>query len=185
MFRRLLVLGSALMLMSNVVRAESYAVDPVHAAVIFKVSHANTSNTYGRFNQISGTVDVTDGAPTALSVTVAADSIDTGNKKRDEHLTGPDFFNVKEFPEISFKSTAVKKVDENNFEVVGDLTLHGTTKPITVKLAKTGSGTMQGKSLVGFETSFTIKRSEYGMTNFVGKGVGDEVTLIVAIEAAK
>lgn len=187
MNRRLVALSTlALALVASAVRAETYSVDPIHSSFIFKVQHANAANFYGRFNKAAGEVKTDAGALTSLSVNVEAESIDTNNKMRDEHLRSPDFFNTKEFPEITFKSTEVKKTGDNDYDVTGELTLHGTTKSITVKVTKTGEGkNAQGKDVIGFETSFTIKRSEYGMSGYIGKGVGDEVTLIVALESVK
>ena len=97
----------------------------------------------------------------------------------------PDYFDTKQFPTITFKSNSIKAGEkEGTFTVAGDLTLHGTTKPVTLTLTKTGQGkNVQGKPIIGFETSFTIKRSEYGMSGYVDKGIGDDVTMIISIEA--
>jgi polyisoprenoid-binding protein YceI len=164
-------------------RAESYTVDSVHSSVLFRIKHMNTSNAWGRFNDIQGTADL-DGAKPALNVTLKVDSIDTANQKRDEHLEGPDFFSAKQFPTIEFKSTKVTKVDDTHYDVEGTLTLHGVNKPISVKLEKTGSGrTPMTGPIVGYATEFKIKRSDYGMKLMIGP-LGDDVLLIVALECA-
>lgn len=152
--------------------------DPVHSSVVFKIQHMGVSHVWGRFNQLEGAYATGDNP--RFSFTVRADSVDTGNAKRDDHLRSGDFFNVKQFPVVTFTSTKATPI-EGGYEVTGDLTLHGVTKPITVKLMKVGEQEVQGKMRSGFDTSFTIKRSEYGMTNMVGP-VGDEVQLHVAIE---
>jgi polyisoprenoid-binding protein YceI len=179
----LFLLGS----IPSMAAAQSYAVDPIHSTVLFNIRHADTAPFYGRFNKVSGAVEVGDaGAVKSLTVTADAESVDTNNKARDEHLRNPDFFNTKEFPEISFKSTSVERVDEKTFKVTGDLTLLGQARPITITLTHTGTGkNVQGKDIIGYETTFTIKRSEWGMSGYIGKGLGDDVTLIVAIEAIK
>ena len=169
--------------------AATYDVDPVHSSVTFKIQHMGTSWTYGRFNDLAASLEYDAAKPEAssLSFTAKAESVDTGNAKRDQHLKGPDFFNAKEFPEIAFKSTKVTPSGKDAAEVTGDLTLHGVTKPVTAKVVKVGEGkTMKGGEMIGFEATFTVKRSDFGMANMVGpKGAGDEVYLTVAIEAHK
>jgi polyisoprenoid-binding protein YceI len=170
-----------------VMAGDTYKVDPVHSSVLFRVRHMNVSEFYGRFADVSGTVTVDDADPSKSSfdVSIKTESIDSFNEKRDQHLRGPDFFSAKEFPTISFKSTSVKKVTDTTWEVTGDLTLHGVTRSITVSMEKTGAGSgPQGGAIVGFETVFTIKRTDYGMSNML-KGIGDDVRIIVAIEAGK
>lgn len=165
----------------------AYACDTIHSHVMFKVMHMGSSWSYGRFNEFSVDLKLAEGSPELSSVafTVKAESVDTGNAKRDQHLRNPDFLNAKEFPEIVFRSTAVKASGPDGAEVTGNLTLHGVTKPVTVTVRRVGSGKgMKGETLVGFETVFTIKRSEFGMNHLVGP-VGDEVTLTVAIEASR
>src|SRR5262245_53045788 len=102
----------------------NYKVDPVHSSVLFRIQHMGAANFYGRFKTVEGAVvfDEADASKSSINLTIKADSIDTANPKRDEHAKGPDFLNVVQFPEISFKSTAVKKVDDKNFELTGDLT---------------------------------------------------------------
>ncbi len=164
--------------------ATTYQLDAAHTGVVFKIMHLGLSHTFGRFNEVKGrvTLDGSDAAKSSFEFAVNPASIDTGNEKRDEHLRSPDFFNVNQHRTIGFKSTKVAAV-EGGYEVTGDLTLHGVTKPITVTLRKLGEATnRQGKAMVGMETEFTIKRSDYGMTNMVGP-VGDEVHLVVSFEA--
>ncbi|MBC7782698.1 MAG: YceI family protein [Burkholderiales bacterium] len=186
MMPRLLILAVTFVFSSSMAIAQSYAVDPVHSSIGFKVKHLETSNFHGRFNKAQGEVKLESGAPVSVHMSVDVESIDTANKNRDAHLIGPDFFAAKDFPDITFKSTSVKKLDDTTFEVAGDLTLHGVTKPLTVKLVKTGSGqNMQKKEIVGFETSFSIKRSDHGMTGYIDKGIGDEVTLNISVECVK
>src|SRR5947208_4002611 len=119
----------------NPLRADDYAIDGMHTAVTFKVSHLGLSWVYGRFNDVGGgfTLDAGNPAAASFTLTVKTDSIDSGNKKRDDHLRSPDFFNVKQFPQITFKSTGVKPID-GGFEVTGDLTIHGATHPVTFSL---------------------------------------------------
>ncbi len=165
--------------------AGSFNVDPVHSSVVFRIKHMNTAYFYGQFTDLSGTIAFDEAKPDASSMdlTLKMDSVDTHAKGRDDHLKSATFFNAAEIPTATFKSTAWKSAGENAFDVTGDLTLHGVKKSITVKFEKTGSGKGQkGEDLVGFETSFTVKRSDYGMTQMVGP-IGDEVKLMIGIEA--
>ena len=167
--------------------ADTYAVDPVHTAALFKVKHVGVSYTYGRFNDVSGTVvfDAANPAASKVDITIQAGSVDTFNQKRDAHLANPDFFDAKQFPALKFVSTSFKKIDDSTFDVTGDFTLHGTTKPITIKVAKIGEGKDPwGGYRIGFETTFTIKRSDYGMSKMM-EAVGDEVAITFATEAIK
>lgn len=173
---------------ANTMAPADFTVDPVHSSLIFKINHMGVANFYGRFNSVNGeyTLDEADPANSRFTFTVKADSVDTANQRRDGHLKSADFFNVAEYPDISFKSTRVKKAGENQLKVTGDLSLHGQTKPVTadVKLFPTKE-TQQGVKS-GLESTFTIKRSDFGMNYGVSQGaLGDEVTITVAIEAAR
>ena len=167
--------------------AATFSGDTVHSFVLFKIKHMGASWTYGRFNDFTVSVGMNDAGTELSSVAfdVKTASMDTGMLKRDGDVKGPDFLSVKQYADIKFASTAVKALDADNTEVTGDLTMHGVTKPITVKVVKVGSGKgMGGEMLVGLETTFSVKRSDYGMTNMVGP-VGDDVQITVAVEAAK
>lgn len=169
--------------------AVAYEIDTSHSMIIFRAKHKGISYNYGRFNEFGGslTIDETDISKSAVQFEVKAASIDTANKKRDQHLRSPDFFSAKQFPVITFKSTEVKMKEgtEDTLVVTGDLELLGVKKSITVDVAITGKGKGErGESMIGFETIFTIQRSEFGMTYGVG-AVGDDVRLIVTIEAAQ
>lgn len=165
--------------------AATYSGDTVHSFVLFKIKHLGTSWVWGRFNDFTVSVDAAGEDLKSVAFTVKTGSVDTGTANRDTHLKGPDFFNAKQFPEVTFKSTAVKAAGADGWDVTGDLTLHGVTKPITVRVGKVGAGKgMKGEELLGLEATFVVKRSEYDMGNMVGP-VGDDVTLTVAVEAAK
>jgi polyisoprenoid-binding protein YceI len=175
----------ALALLAAPAAADDYAIDPTHTAVLFRVKHLGVSYTYGRFNEVEGTFKLKDGLPDAIQVTIQAKSVDTGNKKRDDHLRGPDFFNVKQFPTITFKSKAVKRTGTDTFEVTGELSLHGKTKEITFAAKKIGEGKDPwGGYRAGAELVFTVKRSEFGMT-YMPDGIGDDVRIVVGVEGIK
>ncbi|TAH37367.1 MAG: polyisoprenoid-binding protein [Planctomycetota bacterium] len=165
--------------------AESYDIDGVHSQVVFKANHLGVSYNYGRFNDVSGkfTWDAADPAKSSIEVTIKAESIDTGNGDRDNHLRGPDFFDAKQFPTISFKSTKVAKSGDG-LKVTGDLSLHGKTKAITVDAKHVGSNDAGFGYRTGFDVAFTVKRSEYGMSEML-EMLGDEVMVMVGIEGVR
>jgi polyisoprenoid-binding protein YceI len=111
----------------------TYRIDPVHSFIIFRVKHLNTGFAYGRFNSFSGTIVVDEKNPanSSIELEIDANSVDTGNSQRDDHLRNPDFFNARQFPKITFKSTRVRKINDTTVEVQGDLTMRGVTRPIT------------------------------------------------------
>ncbi|RKU14983.1 polyisoprenoid-binding protein [Candidatus Poribacteria bacterium] len=168
----------------------AYEIDTAHSMIIFRAKHNGVSYNYGRFNEFNGQIvmgatDPSGHSESMVEFEVKAASVDTGNEKRDQHLRSSDFFSAKQFPVITFKSTKVsmKEGKEDMLEVTGDLELHGVKKSITVDVEITGRATgRDGESLIGFESIFTIKRSEFGMTYGIGP-VSDDVRLIVSIEA--
>jgi polyisoprenoid-binding protein YceI len=169
-------------------RADDYAVDPVHSGVSFKIQHVGLSSVHGRFNEFSGTftIDPGDAAKCSFEMTIKAESVDTNNKQRDTHLRGPDFFNAKQFPSITFKSTSVKAID-GGYDVKGDLTMHDVTKPVTFSLK--GGKTAEfpkGVKRTGYSGELTIKRSEFevGKPDFAA-ALGDEVHVSIDFEGAK
>lgn len=166
-----------------------FKIDPVHSSVIFKVRHMNTASFYGRFNAPTGMVliDADTPADSMVKFSIPTKNIDTGNADRDKHLRGADFFNADEFANIEFESTKVVAKGKDGYDVTGDLTLHGVKKSMTVHVQKSGfSHSAQMGTVVGLETTFQFKRSDFGMSMYLEGGVlGDEIDVILSIEAAK
>ncbi len=166
--------------------AGRFDVDNAHSSVLFGVKHLELSHVYGRFNKVSGkfTFEGKSLDDCSIYIKINAGSVDTNSKKRDRHLKSQDFFNSKQFRDITFKSTSFKQLEPSKYEVTGDLTLHGKTKSVTTVVEHTGTGDKGGNFgfRSGFETTFTIKRSDFGMNYMIGGGLGDEVRLIVSIE---
>jgi polyisoprenoid-binding protein YceI len=161
-----------------------WVVNTVHSSVIFKIKHVGAAWFYGAFKDVSGEINLDPQKPEtgSIKVEIATDSVDTRNSKRDDHLKSPDFFNAKENPKFTFTSSKIQKKGDA-FEVTGDIELHGKKQSITTTVTKVGEGQMMGK-VAGFETTFTLKRSDFGITGgAAGKGLGDEVTVIVSLEA--
>jgi polyisoprenoid-binding protein YceI len=163
--------------------AENYEMDGMHSGVTFKISHVGLSWVFGRFNDLSGnfTIDPSNPAGDSFAMTIKTESIDTNNRKRDEHLSSPDFFNVKQFPAIAFQSTAVKP-GQDGYQVTGDLTMHGVTKPVTFTL-KGGKAAEfpKGVRRTGFATQLALKRSDFGIDKFADM-LGDDVYIEVSFE---
>jgi polyisoprenoid-binding protein YceI len=179
------------------VAADNYALDTSHTSVIFGISHLGFSYTYGRFNKVDGkyTLDEANPAGSSFELTIDAASIDTNDAKRDGHLKSADFLNVNEFPLITFKSTEVNQKEpeaggpgaeagQTVYEVTGELTMHGVTRPVTLplKLLKVGEG-MDGKKRSGFLCEARLLRSEFGMTNMI-QAVGDDVAITISFEGS-
>ncbi len=181
-----IALWLALAMPATALAADTYEIDPVHTRTVFKVSHLGISEFYGMFAETTGTWSIDEANPSksTVSLTIKAASVNTFNDKRDEHLRSPDFFNAKQFPVITFKGKKFER-DGDNWKVTGDLTLHGVTREITVPFRKIGEGKDPwGGYRSGYTAEFTIKRSDYGMDFMIG-GVGDEVSLIVAVEGIR
>lgn len=179
-----LVLALTVAISPLVIAAPKFKIDPVMSAVIFKIKHLGISDAYGRFNEITGTytIDAEDPAKSSIEVTIPAASVDTNNKKRDDHLRGSDFFKVKQFPNITFKSTSIKAAGKGKFKITGEVTLLGKTKTVECDLVHTGDGKgFKGETRSGYQATMTIKRSEFGMTYGL-KNMGDEVTLTISIQ---
>ncbi len=167
--------------------ADTYKLDPTHVAALFKIDHAGFSWTWGRFNDVGGTItwDAANPTASAVNVTIKTASVDTGTAKKDEHLRSGDFFSVREFPEMTFASKSFEAKGDNLYHVTGDFSLRGVTKSITIPVTLLKVGEFPpGTARIGFDSEFTIKRSDYGMTYGAG-AVGDEVTIIFAVEGTK
>jgi len=176
----------ALALGAPLAAADSYDVDAIHTSALFKINHLGASNFWGRFNDVSGSLtwDGADASKSNVTITIKADSIDTNQKDRDGHLKGPDFFNTKQFPTFTFVSKSFTKVDDANYTVNGDLTLAGTSKPLTITVTKIGEVDVpKFGHRIGFDTTFVIKRSDFGIKGV--PGVGDEVTVLISLEGVK
>jgi polyisoprenoid-binding protein YceI len=168
--------------------ADDYTIDPAHSGVTFKISHLGLSWVQGRFNELAGafTLDPRDetGSKCAFNITIKADSIDTNNAKRDGHLRSPDFLNAKQFPGISFKSTAVERI-KDGYQVTGNFTMHGVTKPITFALlGGLHKEFPKGVLRTGFSAELALKRSEFGMEKFVDT-IGDNVYIGICFDGVK
>jgi polyisoprenoid-binding protein YceI len=172
--------------------AGDYTIDPSHTRLGFVARHAMVTKVRGQFHEFSGTahVDTANPAASKVDLTIVAASVSTGNADRDGHLQSADFFGTADTPEITFSSTDVVR-DGAVWTITGDLTIKGTTKPVTIDFDEVGSAQDPfGNTRVGFEGSVTVKRSDWGLTfnaalETGGVLVSEKVTLEFDISAIK
>jgi polyisoprenoid-binding protein YceI len=189
---RFAVLAAALAAASPALAADTYQFDKAHTTVGFQVRHIVTM-LGGKFQDFSGTIKVDRAKPESSSVvfTIQVASIFTNEPKRDEHLKSPDFFDAPTHPTIAFKSTSMKATGKDSWLVTGDLTMRGVTKQVTLPVTFLGEGKDPwGNEKMGFETSTTLNRKDYGINwnkalDQGGVLVGDEVKVQISVEANK
>ena len=170
---------------------EIYTIDPNHSNVAFKVRHL-VSKVGGEFTEFDGTItaDFSNLDVSGVQFSIQAASLDTRNKDRDSHLRSVDFFDVEKFPEITFTSTKVTKIDNDSFAVAGTLTMHGVSKPITLTVDYLGEMTAMGGTRAGYELSTTLDRKDFGVSwnralDTGGFILGDDVEVMINLEVIK
>ncbi len=174
--------------------AETFTLDPTHTFPNFSLDHLGLSTIHGRFDKTTGKATIDRAAKTgSLEVVVMTASVNTGDsdkgsrpRSRDDHLRTPDFFNVAEFPQMTFKSTKMNFNGDNPASIEGTLTLLGVTKPLTLTVDrfKCNPASGSGKEKCGGDATAKFKRSDFGMKTGV-PGIGDEVTLLIGFEGNK
>ena len=170
----------------------TWTADPAHSSFGFSVKHLGIATVRGTFGEFEGKI-VLDGniADAKVTGSAKAASIDTSQPDRDTHLRSADFFDAETYPELTFESTSLTEVDEETFEITGDLTMHGVTKQITLKAVLQGTEVDPwGNDRVGFEITGQLERSDWGMkfNQALGSGnlaVSDKVKLTLDISAVK
>jgi len=193
------LLGASLMAIAAIATASSaepvaYRLDPSHSEAVFSIRHV-FSKVSGRFKELEGTIqyDEQNVANSSADITLKTGSIDTNNERRDADLRSANFFAADTFPTITFKSTKVIPGEKGNFKLVGDLNMHGVTKPVTLDVTLLGAGPfgMDGKSMgkrAGWEATTTINRKDYGIVwnrtlDQGGTLLGDDVAIHIGVEA--
>lgn len=169
-----------------------WSIDPAHTTVEFSVRHMMVSTVKGRFTGVSGTiVDVAEEpALSSVDVQIDAASISTNDAQRDGHLRSPDFFDVENYPTLTFKSTRIEG-NRDSFKVIGDLTLHGVTREIELDAEFNGAGTSPyGKRVAGFSAQAKLNRKDFGLNWNValeagGMLVSDTIKVQIEVEAVQ
>jgi len=177
-----------------VVHADTWQIDPNHTNVEFTVRHLMISNVKGQFEKTTGTITTDPANPAASSIdaTIDASSVNTRVAMRDDDLKSPDFLDVAKYPTITFKSTKVEADGPGKWNVTGDLTLHGVTKPVVLAVEATGTPIKDpmGSTRAGASATTKINRKDFGLTwnktlEAGGVVVGDEVAISIDLEAIK
>ncbi|GJD54671.1 YceI family protein [Methylobacterium dankookense] len=165
------------------IQAGTYAVDPGHTQVGWRVSHMGFSNYAGGFSEVSGTLDLQPKNPAAakLSIRIPVASVATTNAKLTDELKSAQWLDAGQYPEMTFVSTKVAPAGKDKATVTGDLTLHGVTKPVTLDVTLVGAGVnpLNKKVTVGFEATGVLKRSEFGVKTYLPL-IGDALHLTIA-----
>jgi polyisoprenoid-binding protein YceI len=188
--RKLFILPVLMLLQTGLFAQTLWNVDKAHSSIKFTVTHMLISEVEGAFKSFDGSVSTTnpDFTDASIAFTVDVSSISTDNEMRDGHLKSPDFFDVAQFPQASFKSTSFKKVSGNKFVLAGDLTMHGVTKSASFDVTFGGTAKDgRGGTKAGFKATTVINRFDYGLkwnalTEAGGAMVGQDVTLDVRLE---
>jgi polyisoprenoid-binding protein YceI len=165
----------------------TWKIDAVHSDVSFFVRHLGVSKVRGHFTEFEGTiVTAADPLDSTVEAVIRTASVSTSNSMRDDHLRGPDFLDVEKYPEMTFRSGTLRAKSAEVFEVDGELTLHGVTKPVTLQLELNGFGThFEGHPIVGFSAVTEISRTDFGVTGgAAGAAVGDTIRIALEVEAA-
>lgn len=173
--------------------AETWNIDPSHTLVEFAVRHMMLATVKGNFSGVSGTLigDPNDLTNAKISVSVDINTIDTRNADRDQHLRSADFFDAENFPKMTFESRNITRTGENTYNIEGDLTIRGTTRPITLEAEFMGVGPDPwGNTRAGFEATGKLNRKDYGLTwnaalETGGVLVGEEVKITISAEFVK
>lgn len=171
----------------------AWTFDPGHTRVGFSARHAMVTTVRGTFTDVTGVInlDVDDISASTVEVTLAAASVTTNNEQRDEHLRSVDFFDVETYPHIVFRSSTIDEVEEDNFMVVGDLTIRDVTKQVAIPIALLGiQRDPMGNLRAGFEATRRLNRRDFGLhwnmpLDAGGVLVSERVTLEFEISAIK
>lgn len=166
------------------IQAGNYRVEGNHTQVFFSISHFGFNPYFGLFGDASGSLklDTAKLENSQVKVSIPVASLQTSSAKLTQDLPGEPWFNSAQFPTISFESISVKRTGEATADIAGNLTLHGVTKPVTLKASFVGGGAnpMSKAATIGFKATTQIKRSDFGMTTYVPM-IGDEVSLKISV----
>lgn len=181
------LLSFTIALISTAVFAQNWTLDKSHANVSFTVVHLMISEVDGNFKKFDASIksDKADFSDAAIEFSADVSSINTGNDMRNEHLQGDGWFDAAKFPSLTFKSTSVKKVSENNYKISGNLTMKGLTKPFSMDALIRGPiDGRGGKKVIGIKATGTVNRADFGVGSS-GGSVDNEVAIKVSGEFSK
>lgn len=182
-----ILLVTSILTVSFIVNAiANWSLDGSHSRLGFTITHMGITDVHGEFSKFDVKIaqpnsDFTDAT---IEMTAESKSINTGIAMRDEHLRAADYFNAEKFQKLTFKSTGVRKIKDNEYEIVGEFTMKGVTKKLTLNAIHTGTAKNKGGEAVGLKITGVVKRSDFGVGE-VGPGLSDEVKLIADLELSK
>ena len=184
-----LLAGSTLAFSQLGLATETYQIDPDHTTVAFSVNHLGFSNISGRFSDFQGQIslDQDNISASTVALNINTTSLTTAHSKRDEHLGSKDFFNSSMFNQITFSSTKITESGEKSVTMIGDLTLLGVTKAVSLDVTfnkQDNNPFIPANYVAGFSAKGTIKRSDFGM-DFAVPMIADEVELTIEVEAIR
>lgn len=181
--KKLSLIFSILFISLGAIAQDTWIADPYHSKLGFTVTHLGIADVPGHFGDYDVTITSTkeDFSDAVVELTVQVASIDTRVEPRDNHLRSPDFFNVEQYPTMTFKSKSIKKAGKNKYKLTGDLTLLGVTKSVTVDMehrGTTANPNANGAPVAGIQITGTIKRSDFGVgKDFPAPMISDEVVI--------
>lgn len=180
--KKITIALTALLLSTTSFAQTAWKNDKMHSKLSFSITHLGVSDVTGLFNnfEVTATSNKADFSDAVFELTAETASINTEVEMRDKHLKSPDFFEVEKYPDMTFKSTSIKKTSANHYKLAGNLTIHGTTKPVTMNLWYRGTteNPMSKKPTAGFQLTGSIKRSDFGIgPKFQAPMLSDEVMI--------
>jgi polyisoprenoid-binding protein YceI len=180
--------GLSLLLIPAIVRADIWQLDPAHSTAQFSVRHMGISTVRGAFTKVSGTMqyDPSQVSNSSVEISIDTNSVDTRVDRRDNDLRSDHFFDIAKYPTITFKSSRVESAGAGKLKVVGDLTIHGVTKPVTLDVEGPTEPVKdpRGNLHLGASATTKINRADFGMTNMTGV-VGSDIGITIDVEFTK
>jgi len=188
--KKISIITAAFILFASAGFAQGWTWDKAHSQLNFGVTHMGINEVDGYFSSVDSkfTASKDDFSDASITLTADVNSLSTGSEQRNTHLKSPDFFDAAKFGTLSFQSTSLKPVGGKNYQLTGNLTLHGVTKPVVLNVVFNGTvvNPMSKKTVAGFKITGTIKRTDFGIaTGFPATAVSDEVSLVANAEFVK
>jgi polyisoprenoid-binding protein YceI len=188
--KKIIVSTAAIFLLVTASFAQEWNMDKAHSQIMFGIAHMGINTISGNFGTVDAKFTATkdDFSDAVIELTADVNSINTGNEQRNNHLKSDAFFDVAKYGTLTFKSTSFKKMDDKNYQLTGDLTLHGVTKSVVLNATFNGTITnpQSKKTVAGFKVTGSIKRTDFGIaTNFPPTMLGDDVMIVANTEFVK
>lgn len=165
--------------------SQSFRIDPGHSTAHFRVHHLGAGMFWGRFDTVTGTIEIDESGAPSFDLTIPIESVHTGMGGLDDHLKRDDFFDMANHPAMTFRSTGARQAGVNLWEIRGDFTMRGVTKPIAAMVTFHGTTDLGRGARTGWEAELSVMRSQFGMDYGIENGaLGDQTRIIVSLEGA-